>query len=379
MTQVVITDAVMSTHALILFLAAGVLVTLQKARQDEILPVSVSQELKGVAILAIVFAHIGYSLASDTRFLYPLSTLAGVGVDLFLFISGYGLTISMLKKRQPTLAFYRRRLLRIFLPFWVVMLTLFLLDAVILRRTYSLEYVVRSLLGVFPRADLASDVNSVLWFITWLLLYYALYPIVFVRRVPWLSALVLFAAGVGVAHWNPEFVRPVTWLYALHTAAFPIGVLAAWVCYPTQAFSRKFSAGVLYLKRDLPRLPHLLLLGGLTVVVVYAVRYSGVGKGPLLEQTTNIVTLLVLIAIFVLKRLDIKLLYLFGIYSYEIYMVHWPLVSRYDLFFRWLPSWLAMLAYLLLFFWLGWIIQKVAGFLEKKLTGVAAKTNIELG
>lgn len=373
MTQVVITDAVASTHILIFLLVAGVLVSLRKARRDEVLPVSVSQELKGLAILAIVFAHIGYSLSSDTRFLCPLSNLAGVGVDLFLFLSGYGLTVSMLKQRQSALVFYRRRLLRIFIPFWLVLLTLFLLDAVILQRTYSPGYVGRSLLGIFPRADMAGDVNSVFWFITWLLLYYALYPLVFVARAPWLSALVLFAAGAGVARWNPEFVRPVTWLYALHTAAFPLGMLAAWAWHSSQTFSRRFSAGLLYLKQGLPRLPHLLLLGVLAGGAGYAVTHSGVGKNPLQEQAINIIVLLALVAFFVLKRLDIKLLYLFGLYSYEIYMVHWPLVSRYDLFFRWLPvSWLAMLAHLLLFLWLGWSIQKATGFLEKKLSGIDA-------
>src|SRR3990167_8339061 len=54
--------------------------------------------LKGFAILAVIFSHIGYFLVADHRFLFPLSTFGGVGVDLFLLLSGFGLTMSALSK-----------------------------------------------------------------------------------------------------------------------------------------------------------------------------------------------------------------------------------------------------------------------------------------
>jgi hypothetical protein len=44
------------------------------------------------------------------------------------------------------------------------------------------------------------------------------------------------------------------------------------------------------------------------------------------------------------------------------------LLARYDVFFKYLPaSWLAMLAHLVLYIGLGFLVQKAAAWLEKRL------------
>ncbi len=70
-------------------------------------PITLTQELKGLAILAVVFSHIGYFLVYQHEFLFPLTILAGVGVNIFLFLSGLGLTISALKKDLSVWNFYK--------------------------------------------------------------------------------------------------------------------------------------------------------------------------------------------------------------------------------------------------------------------------------
>jgi membrane-bound acyltransferase YfiQ involved in biofilm formation len=92
--------------------------------------------------------------------------------------------------------------------------------------------------------------------------------------------------------------------------------------------------------------------------VGYLALHGNIGAGVFLEQSTSILTALLLCALFLIKKFEIKLLYLFGVFSYEIYLFHWPIMYRYDIFFRFFPPWLAVLLYLALFLGLGWLFQK---------------------
>ena len=68
-------------------------------------PRSATEELKGLAILLVVFAHIGYALVPGGRFLFPLSVGAGIGVNVFLLLAGYGLATSALAKPRAACNF----------------------------------------------------------------------------------------------------------------------------------------------------------------------------------------------------------------------------------------------------------------------------------
>src|SRR3989338_4223352 len=115
--------------------------------------VDVTQELKGFAILAIVFSHVGYFLALDHSFLFPLSVFAGVGVDLFLFVSGFGLATSACARGESVVQFYRRRLKNIYVPLWIVLAAFFIAGYFILHKTYAGDYIEGSLAGWFPSAN----------------------------------------------------------------------------------------------------------------------------------------------------------------------------------------------------------------------------------
>jgi peptidoglycan/LPS O-acetylase OafA/YrhL len=162
-------------------------------KRDEPIGLSprVSSELKGFAIIAIILAHIGYYLAQDHRFLFPLSVFAGVGVDLFLFLSGYGLAYSMLHKQLTLWQFYLRRVSRIFIPLWIILLTLFVIDKIFLDLSYPLKTILQSFVGFFPKAHLYESLNAPLWYLTFILFYYLLFPLVFWKKIPFLSAFFL--------------------------------------------------------------------------------------------------------------------------------------------------------------------------------------------
>jgi len=101
-------------------------------------------------------------------------------------------------------------------------------------------------------------------------------------------------------------------------------------------------------------------LPALAAAVGYLAIYSGVGKGLWIEESMNMLTVLLIVALFVVKRFELRLLSLFGLLSFEVYLLHWPLMARYDVFFGFLPASVALAAYLALFVALGWVLHYVS-------------------
>src|SRR4051812_36879056 len=126
--QIQISDAVNQTYIVIVTLVVLLLLTIRKKSGQDIFGIRVTNEAKGFAIIAILFAHIGYFLVSDNRFLFPLSVLSGVGVNIFLFLSGFGLTLSQQKKVLTPIQFYIKRLTNLFIPLWIVLTVFLILD-----------------------------------------------------------------------------------------------------------------------------------------------------------------------------------------------------------------------------------------------------------
>jgi peptidoglycan/LPS O-acetylase OafA/YrhL len=355
---IIIAHAVAETWIIIAVLLAALVLFRRPVQYGELLPLAATQELKGVAILAVLFGHIGYFLVDDYRFLFPLSVGAGVGVNIFLFLSGYGLTLGMMKKPLPALAFYRKRAIKVFIPFWAALIGFFILDALVLQRTYSPAYMARSLLGFFPRADMADDVNSVFWYITWILFYYLLLPLVFMRTRVWISALILLALGQGLVWWNPPAIELVTRLYQVHTVAFPLGMLAAWALFETREQPNPLAQTLRQWRAQLSAPRYYGAAIALFAAVVYSAYDSGIGESIAKEQAMSMMTTLALVLLFALKRVELRALTLIGMFSYEIYLLHWPLLSRYDIIYRTLPAAVATFVYLALFIGLGWLIQR---------------------
>ncbi len=358
---------------IIIALLVTLLVSIRKTTHTDLLPVSVSQELKGLAILAILLAHISYMLVTDNHYLYPLSIAAGVGVDLFLFMSGFGLTVGMLKKRMPALEFYRRRLIKVFIPLWVVLILLFAVDAIFLHHFYSLSYMLRSLLGWFPTAAAYDDVNSPFWYISWLLMFYILLPLLFSAQRPWLTAIVLAIIANVVAVTDPLNLQ-VDWLHRLHTNAFSLGMIVAWAIQEPKDRSNRLAATLKAFRSDAIPFVRYPLLIAVTLLAGYFACHNGAGDWPQLSQVlqaagfdasffigqaTSLLTMAALLVVFSLKRFEFKFLYLFGVYSFETYLLHWPLMARYDVFFHYAPPWLAPLPWLPTFIAIGWLLQKL--------------------
>lgn len=337
-----------------IFLLALILST-KKFQTNHSFTPQLTEELKGLAILAVIFSHIGYFLISDHRFLFPLSTIAGVGVNLFLFLSGMGLTFSSLKQSVPIFTFYLKRLPRLFIPMWVVLGIYLLMDWIFLRRTYPLNITLENFLGFSPRADLFLDVNSPLWYFTMILFYYLLYPLVFHKKIAYLAPLLLLVIPFILFKFDLPVTKDVLNLYKVHFVSFPLGVLFSLIIQDKSLGLLRFHFKNIFLRSNLIFILVPLFLG----VFAYTSINSGVGLEKEIEQTISLITMFSIIFIFIAKNIKFKLFSIFGKYSYEIYLLHWPLLVRYDVFYQYLPASIATLIYLIEFLFLAYVLQNV--------------------
>ncbi len=329
----------------ILFLCAF-LASARKKGGQEFFSKEITNQLRGFAILAIIFSHIGYFLSSDPRFLFPLSIISGVGVNLFLFLSGFGLTLSSQNKPLGWLNFYKKRLPRLHLPMWIVITTFLILDFLLLHRSYPLMETTENYLGLFTSANPAFSLNSPLWYFTLILFYYLIFPWVFLKKALWISpVLILIISLILIRLPLPVSADNLT-LYKLHLWAFPLGML--------------FGQIIQNLKFKLNLSLKFLTLTIAVLVFLYTSVNSGVGQDPKIEQCISLITMFSLVIIFTLSKFNFKLLSIFGIYSYEIYLLHWPILSRYNLFLQ-LPPFLDVILNLSLILVLGYILQKITG------------------
>jgi peptidoglycan/LPS O-acetylase OafA/YrhL len=365
---ITLTDDIYQTNLIVIaILIAVVLFTFRRAKHTDLFPVSVTQELKGLGILTVVFAHFAYMLVTNADFLFPLSIIAGVGVDLFLFMSGYGLTVGMLKKPLPVLEFYKRRVIKIFIPFWVAIILIFAANAIFLDIHYSVPYMIQSLLGWFPTAEGFNDVNSPFWYITWMMMFYILFPLVFSTKRPWLSAIILSVIATLIGVYNPLEMGD-NWLHRLHTVAFSLGIIFAWLLFETKDKENKLVKALKHFRNESKFMPYVVIALMLGVVVYMSLHTTAnhwptltaiLGKGYFVDQLTSLVIMFAFIVIFSLKKFDNRFLSIYGLYSFEVYLIHWPLIGRYDIFFDILPAWAAVVAWMVSFILISWLLQKI--------------------
>lgn len=343
------------------------LISLKKSTSHtEILSPEHSAELKWFSILAIITIHVSLSLVNDWHYLYPLWTLSGVGVDIFLFLSWYGLTKSMLAKPLSSRAFYKKRLLRVIVPFWIILTFLLLADWLFLGRIYDFRTIIESFLVYFPTADIERDINSPFWYLSLLIFFYLLFPLLFRKKSTGITALWLLTFGMIFIIWNPANMQT-NWLHALHVVAFPLGVFLA----GEAKYQKKWNYLLHFLReKDITKMGSLFLFGILTFIgyLIWKINASEIVKSVpgiwqfhqaewLIEQLKSIILVLLFIIFFTFKPLISQFLSILGLFSYEIYLIHWPLISRYDIFFTSLPLWIATILWIFLLIILAWCIN----------------------
>jgi peptidoglycan/LPS O-acetylase OafA/YrhL len=271
-------------------------------------------ELKGFAMLLVILYHAGGVLGWG-------NWLHGeVGVDIFLIVSGF--TLARNSRDLPFKDFLGRRLLRIFPAYWLALGSFLFLGAHFFNSQYSVANIVVHVLGLqgfaLGQGDFFSAINDSFWFISLILLMYVVFlgirnHLADLGRV--IGTGLLLTAAACWAYLAAGHSGGLSQL-AMRIPSFFIGLVAAQLSGAEESelkFSPLLATGAIaltYLGWTRGIIPFYALAGPAMVSGFLVIRRS------LCRHPDG--------------RFLLAGLALMGMYSYEIFLFHQPLIRDYN-------------------------------------------------
>lgn len=126
--------------------------------------------IMGFAILWIMLFHLQVSI--DFIPLKVIKKLGYGGVDIFLFLSGFGLYYSCSKNNFNKRTFYKNRFKRILPEFYLVLIVVFLLKKDFSCQSFYTLFCHATTMGLW----VWGRIPYVLWYISCILMFYAIFP-----------------------------------------------------------------------------------------------------------------------------------------------------------------------------------------------------------
>lgn len=244
----------------------------------------------------IMIGHISGTMG--TRYFTPL---AGTGVSLFLFVSGFGLNESF--KKNGLSRFWRKKIKRVLIPYFFVYLAI-----CICHKKYDLYAFVLNVTGL----------KTLYWYIAYLMKWYILFY-VFTRWIPRYRIWFLFCSAIVMLLTLPS-------LEAAQVVCFPLGVLAS-----------EYIMKVLSLTRH-----NMIIIAIITFLLGTAA--LAIKQLPVMRtnmETTSyymvqlginafyMISIVATLALYPLLTKSRFLLYT-GAISYELYLLHFPFYGSLD-------------------------------------------------
>lgn len=167
--------------------------------------------IKGFSILTVVWAHSGAMLGVG-----GIQFIAGIGVALFLICSGYGLEISY--EKNGLRGFWKKRLLGVCMPFWVVEFIGFLVTGRFTIEKYLIDFA------------FIKPATSYGWFMGYIIVCYLIFYTVkrFIKGSKMQTTVLLGVFAIWFVLDSLYFANPdMSFLRARQMLFFPCGVLLA--------------------------------------------------------------------------------------------------------------------------------------------------------
>jgi peptidoglycan/LPS O-acetylase OafA/YrhL len=269
-------------------------------------------ELKGAAILLILLYHAGGVLGWQN---FPHGD---VGVDLFVILSGVGLTLS--SRAEPAGAFLKRRLLRIFPAYWIVLTFYLVANTHFLQHRYSAFNVVAHYLGIQAWFGdvIGLGVNDSFWFVTLIVSLYVVYALLRpVLARP--DLVVLWGGAISAIVAYAYFLTGQSGCFGhvgLRVPGFFLGLLVGALLRDGRleiALSPALAAGLVILIY-VPYTHGIIFYSEITAVALalgYVFLWREKAPPGLVDSTA-------------------RYLRFFGKYSLEIFLIHQPLIREYN-------------------------------------------------
>lgn len=253
-----------------------------------------TNSVRGLAALVIVVFHLLIAWECPR----VVNLFGSVSVAAFLFLSGYGINESY--KQTGLKDFWLKRLRRIIVPFWLFVTVLRLVQQPHDWHRYLLEM---------------TFIDSEFWFIPYLIWCYLVYWIAQRFFSRWLVPVFLLAGILGL-----NLLRQIE---AEQSFSFLAGVMAS--RYIMQL--RQLSRGRLLQAGAVLVIVGIVLLLVKEIPEVHAYKGRVIYNYLLLPIKLSLGVAMVLLPVFCKWMSESRFLYLCGISSLELYMVHMPVVN----------------------------------------------------
>ncbi len=148
--------------------------------------VSITNASKGMALMLILWHHLFYERPEEGFIVYQTALLAKVCVGIYVVLSGYGLAESVKRKGLNLLSFYKRRVVKLYMNYWLIAL-LFVpfgvwfmgksLESVYGEHMYRGFFI--QMLGIHMFTDVGYGYNATWWFMSLIIVLYAIFPLIY--------------------------------------------------------------------------------------------------------------------------------------------------------------------------------------------------------
>lgn len=261
---------------------------------------------KGIAAIFIVLHHLSQHL-NVTGPLLIMRYIGFIMVAVFFFISGYGLAYSLRYKLNYLNCFFKNRILPILIPYWIIN-TLNIIYYLVKGHQFTSTQYILSYVGF--------DIITGTWFVTSILCMYIFFWIAFKTKY---SYVVLFF--LTFSYYIVCILLKLHSSYTASISAFLLGVL--WVKLDVHF--------VIWMKeRYLLKLFFCIFVFGLAFLGRLFLSLKGIDNEMLHLLLRNLVSILFVVAMLaVTQRVSFNgtILNWLGNISYELYVVHYVLLT----------------------------------------------------
>jgi len=309
-----------------------------------------TEELKGIAIILVIFGHISADKIIHAK---DLLYVGSQGVTLFLLLSGFGLTKSYIKNgidRKTVI----RRFKRILIPYSMVTSLWIILDIFVYHKNYSMQTIILAIAGF----DFYRKIDASMWYISFILLWYIFFFIIFLLPIKKIFKIMMlvFVAYLFRCHPISKYTHEVSYQWGLNAISFPVGAfLGMYMEDIAKKFNKKY---VNYIYAFVG------IMSLVTYVYLFKDRELNINKFTITNVAFAIM-LIVLVGFINMKGYRSKLLGFIGFYSYELYLLEAALMWKYRIIrnLQTTSTWLFLIVYFIALFILSYILNKLITFI----------------
>jgi len=345
--------------------------TSRYVNNDQHFTVGTTETLRGIAILFLIFGHLAYKCIEGVS---PFEYAGKWAVIIFLLVSGIGLTKTYGLKKS-TKGFFKKRIMKLMFPVWTALILFYLLDLMLLNRTYTPLKIIFSFFGIMDH----NSPNGPMWFVSYIIYLYIIFYIVLLINTNYFCKffIILFFSYFATfcitysAHLNDIFH-----MWRSYTIVFPIAIFIGFhnekICYSLKSlyhFSSFIYACCLlacFLIYELT--PNLCMLSQTTPLPLIVFQFAETFRPIFFVGCITMFAYLLDVI-----RLQTNFLLFLGKYAFEIYLIHFPFMVYYDFFLFRKPLILYFFVYAMFIILLSYQLRIASTLLNRLLFRISEK------